>query len=146
MVFEIKDLYSFFAFPYNSEYILLATQKKKKTKREIIIKLITTFALLSQPLRGLENTLLWLKFSKKNKKNETTSFDWKIWERKREHFRTWQMESSFWRNKSCNITFIGGFQHISIGSFIILLSENIMEFSVHICDSWDPRQLCPLYN
>lgn len=57
LFFGIKDLYSFFAFPYKSECVLLAT-KKTKTEREIIIKLITPFALLSQPLGGLENTLL----------------------------------------------------------------------------------------
>lgn len=82
LFFGIKDLYSFFAFPYKSECVLLAT-KNTKTEREIIIKLITPFALLSQPLGGLENTLLWLKFSKKNKKSETTPFYWLIWERKR---------------------------------------------------------------
>ena len=33
---------------------------------------------------------------------------------------------------SCSVTFIGGLTHISIGSFVILLSKNMMEFSDHI--------------
>lgn len=33
---------------------------------------------------------------------------------------------------SCYVTFIGGLTHISIGSFAILLSKNMMEFSDHI--------------